>query len=82
MGIGTKYNAEYKKTENLTGEELKSKYSTEYNRLIAVLNGGDGSNTEMLGNWISSFFTEPKAEAQINSIASTSYGYTVRCVKE
>lgn len=82
LGIGTKYNAEYKKTENLTGEELKSKYSTEYNRLIAVLNGGDGSNTEMLGNWISSFFTEPKAEAQINSIASTSYGYTVRCVKE
>lgn len=82
LGIGTKYNAEYKKTENLTGEELKSKYSTEYNRLIAVLNGGDGSNTEMLGNWISSFFTEPKSEAQINSIASTSYGYTVRCVKE
>lgn len=82
LGIGTKYNAVYKTTENLTGEELKSKYSTEYNRLIAVLNGGDGSNTEMLGNWISSFFTEPKAEAQINSIASTSYGYTVRCVKE
>lgn len=82
LGIGTKYNAEYKTTENLTGEELKSKYSTEYNRLIAVLNGGDGSNSEMIGNWMSSFFTEPKAEAQIKSIESTSYGYTVRCVKE
>lgn len=78
-----KYSAEYTKpAEDLTGDELKSKYSTEYNRLIAVLNGGDGSNSEMVGNWMSSFFTEPKAEAQINSIASTSYGYTVRCIKE
>lgn len=80
---GYKYNAEYKNAAvTLTGDQLKSNYSDAYNRLISVLNGKSGSNTDILGDLVGSFFTSPKAAYEINSIASTSYGYTVRCVKE
>lgn len=80
---GYKYNAEYKNAAvTLTGDQLKSNYSDAYNRLISVLNGKSGSNTDILGDLIGSYFTSPVAAYEISSIASTSYGYTVRCVKE
>lgn len=80
---GYKYNAEYKNAAvTLTGDQLKSNYSDAYNRLISVLNGKSGSNTDILGDLVGSYFTSPEAAYEINSIASTSYGYTVRCVKE
>lgn len=83
LGIGRKYSAEYKKpAEDLTGDELKSKYPNAYNRLISVINGDSGSNLRIGMDILGNLFVEPKSESKVQSIASKSYGYQVRCVKE
>lgn len=77
-----RYQAQYgDPITSLTGEELKSKYNTEYLRLISVLTGGTGSNTDILGNLLGSNFTPAKTTFELQDLNS-SYGYPVRCVKE
>ncbi len=75
-----KYNAQYNSAvQTLTGAQLKSLNESYYNRLVAVINGNDGSN---LDNILDGLFVDPEAAYEIRDIASTSYGYQVRCVKE
>ena len=78
---GIKYNANYTSTETLTGEQLKSKNETAYNRLISVINGGSGSNTDLIGGWISDIFTNPKTTFELKDLKKTN-GYQIRCIKE
>ena len=80
---GYKYNVEYKNSPvTLTGDQLKTRYPDPYNRLISVLNGKDGSNTTILGDFINGLFITPTPDYRIKPIESENYGYTVRCVKE
>ena len=77
-----KYSAKYNNNpETLTGEELESKHKTAYNRLVSVLNGKNGSNMDIAGDWISNLFTEPTSTFGTQN-KNNSYGYQIRCVKE
>ena len=78
---GIKYNANYTSILTLTGDELKSRNETAYNRLVAVINGGSGSNSEFVANWFSNIFTEPTITFTFPN-TNTTNGYQVRCVKE
>lgn len=79
--LNYKWTASYSNatTETLTGPQLKDKYETSYNRLVSVINDSDGSNINL---FFSGWFSAPESSFEILDIASTSYSYQVRCVKE
>lgn len=76
-----KYTADYtnRPTTTLTGEQLKTQNETAYNRLVSVINGSDGSNSNLL---LSIFFSSPESKFEVIDLEDSSYGYQVRCVKE
>lgn len=78
------YTAKYGSPVTLTGDELKSKYDSHYRRLISVLNGGSGSNTDILGDLVGSLFSDPEVifETETKTDNNQLFGYPVRCVKE
>ena len=81
--MGKKYKAVYNNpAENLTGDQLISKYKGSYDRLISVLNGGTGSNTEQIGDAITGLFISPTVDFSSSKTINTDKGYPIRCVKE
>lgn len=83
LGMGKKYKAVYNNpAENLTGDQLISKYKGSYDRLISVLNGGTGSNTEQIGDAIKGLFISPTVDFSSSKTINTDKGYPIRCVKE
>lgn len=79
---GLRCNANYTSTETLTGAQLKSKNETAYNRLVSVLSGKSGSNTDFIAGWISNIFSDPEIDFELNTTVNATNGYPIRCVKE
>ena len=82
--LNPKYTADFKSfgdAKTLTGDQLKSQYEDTYKRLVAVINGKNGSNSESLGDAIMGYFQEPETTFSLSNITNSN-GYQVRCVKE
>lgn len=78
------YNANYTgnklliNEQNITGEQLKNKYPTQYEdliRRIEVIRAGG-----VIQNWLGGYTSDAKSSA--DQSLDLSYGYQVRCVKE
>lgn len=82
--LNPKYTANYNSfggPKKLTGDQLKSQYEKAYNRLIAAIDGGSGSNLEIAWDALSGLFIAPTSSFDFYDI-DKSNGYQVRCVKE
>lgn len=80
-----KMNANYSGNPlTLDGETLKNNYPTAYKKLIAVLNGGSGTDAETsdLFDRIMNAWKDKEVRSDVLEIPSTSNGYQVRCLKE